>query len=194
MRSTIFLLLGAAACADPISPAGPDAGDDLPPGKVETTRNADGSYTTRIDATDAESWTALAFATGEEIDGDGWDLSAQRFHLKLNGGVSGDGGVEVAPLPGAAFADVTAPPSSGWITDAPDGDDDDAEPDYAFEQGDGWYAYDPATHVLTPRDVVWVIRTVDGAHLKLVIDGYYDDAGTAGVFTTTWAPLDGGGS
>ena len=191
MRALLLSTLGAVACADPIAPpAEPDA--DVAAGKVTTVRNPDGTYTTRIDATDAAAWTAIDLDTGAEAD-EGWDLAAQRFHLKLDGGVSGDGGVRVAPLPGAAFAEVTAAPADGWITDAPDGDDDDAEPDYAFEQGDGWYAYDVATHTLTPRDTVWIVESGEGALVKLRIDAYYDDAGTSGVFTTTWALLTEGG-
>lgn len=197
MRTPSLLLLVGAACADPIAPSDPDAGPgddgDVPAGKVVTTRNADGTYTTRIDATDAEAWTSIDLDVGEEVGGPAWDLAAQRFHLKLNGGVSGDGGVRVAPIVGATLDDVTAPPADGWITDEPDGDDDNEDPDYAFEQGDRWYAYDVTTHTLTPREVVWVIETGEGAARALVIDDYYDDAGTAGVFTMTWVPLTPGG-
>lgn len=166
-------LLALAGCADSIRPEPEDVTDAAPPppGVI------------RIDATDPEGWAEV------DLDEDGvWDLAAQRFHLKLNGGVSGDAGVETAPRPGT-LGDVTAPPDAGWLTDQPDGDDDDAEPDYAFEQGDGWYAYDAATHVLTPRPLVWVLRGRALAPLALVIDDYYDDAGTSGVFTVRWAPL-----
>ena len=108
----------------------------------------------------------------------------------LDGGVSGDGGVEVVPVTGD-LTTLTAAPSTGWLTDADDGDDPDALPDYAFEQGDGWYSYDPATHVLTPRPLVWAIRATTGGPWALVIDRYYDDAGSSGVFTVRWRPLGG---
>ena len=64
-----------------------------------------------------------------------------------------------------------------------------ADPDYAFEQGDGWYAYDVASHVLTPRPLVWVVRTGDATAVKVAIEDYYDDVGSSGVFTLRWAPL-----
>jgi hypothetical protein len=181
-----------AACAADIRPdSDVDAGDGdaAPVGKVSTVRNADGTYTTRVDAMSLDAWTHVDVETGGESDAGGaWDFAAQRFHVKLNGGISGMAGVEVSPQ-GAALSDVNAVPVSGWITDAADGDDANEDPDYAFEQGDGWYAYDVTSHVLTPRPLVWVIRTGDDAVVKLAIEDYYDDAGTSGVFTLHWAPL-----
>lgn len=193
MRSAYLLVVLAVlpACAENIEPAtDPDAGPGTAD-RVSTVRNPDGTYTTRVDATSTEAWTAIDLETGAEAE-TGWDLSTQRFHLKLSGGASGDSGVEVAPVVDAVLADVTEAPTSGWITDAADGDDDNTEPDYAFEQGEGWYAYDPVSHLLTPRPVVWVIRTSDDNLIKLTITDYYDDAGTAGHFTLQWAPLGGG--
>jgi len=202
-------VLAVPACADSIAPdEGPDGPDGGPPpptapdggpaadaapaatGRVATVRRPDGTYTTRIDASASDAWIAVDLETGGEAAADGpWDLACQRFHVKLNGGVSGDRGVEVAPLVGADFAAVTAAPADGWIRDAADGDDPGTDPDLAFEQGDGWYVYDPATHVLTPRPVVWVIRTSDGNVVKAVIESYYDDAGTSGHPRLRWAPL-----
>jgi len=184
-------LLAAPACADDIAPGPePDAGG--PVGKVATVRSSDGTYTTQIDSTSMTEWTFVDLDTGVAVAADApWDLAAQRFHLKLNGGVSGDRGVEVAPLPGADFAAVAAAPGAGWLRDAADGSDPNPDPDYAFEQGDGWYQYDVQTHVLTPRPVVWVIVTSDRHHLKVVVESYYDEAGTAGHLRLRWAPVTG---
>ncbi|HVK78647.1 MAG TPA: HmuY family protein [Kofleriaceae bacterium] len=192
--TVVGVLCALPGCAENIRPdVEPDAADG-PVGKVATVRGADGIYTTRVDATAVDTWTHVDLETGaESSDQTSWDLAAQRFHLKLNGGVSGTAGVEVAPVPGA-LADVTAAPTTGWITDAADGEDENMDPDYAFEQGDGWYAYDPQTHLLTPHPTVWVVRTGAGAVVALQITDYYDDAGTSGHFTMTWKALDGGGS
>jgi hypothetical protein len=92
-------------------------------------------------------------------------------------------------VPGLAFAQVTSAPASGWISDAVDGDDANMDPDYAFEQADGWYDYDPMTHVLTPKSLVWVMKTNGSSTIKLEITKYYDDAGTAGWFTVHWGPM-----
>jgi hypothetical protein len=196
IRLAPLLLLAIPACADEIAPSDPDAGDPVAGGKVQTTVNGDGSYTSVVDSTSMEAWTIADLETGAEVTEDApWDVSFQRFHLKLNGGVHGDGGVRVAPIADVTLDDLAGPPAQGWITDEADGDDEDTEPDYAFEQGDGWYAYDPATHVLTPRPIVWVLETVEGNVTAIAIEDYYDDLGTAGVFTLRWKPLaTGGGS
>jgi len=178
----------ATGCADDIAHASPDAG--LPAGKVATTRNAaDGTYTTVVDSTSMTDWIYADFETGGEVLATApWDLRFQRFHISTNGGASGGGGVEVAAIAGASFAAVTAAPTSGFLADAADGNGD-GMPDYAFEQGDGWYDYDPATHLLSPKPIVWAVKTDGGAMLKLEIVKYYDAAGTSGWFQLHWGPL-----
>jgi hypothetical protein len=190
-RIALVLLIAApAGCADPIGSASPDAGaPDAPLGRVHTTRGADGTYTTLVDATSSSDWTFADFETGGEAATTApWDLRFQRFHISTNGGVSGGGGVAVAPITGSTFAAVTAAPASGFVSDGADGNGD-GMPDYALERGDGWYGYDDGTHLLTPRPIVWVVKTAGGAMLKLEILDYYDDAGTSGWFTLHWAPL-----
>jgi hypothetical protein len=154
----------------------------------------DGIVSTRVDATSETDWVYLRLSDGRQLEvGDplaedaGWDLGFQRFHIKLAGGISGSAGVEAAPIEGARLEDVDAAPAEGWITDAPDGDDDNEDPDYALRD---WYAYDVMTHVLTPRDVVWAIRTGDGEVYELRIEGYYDDAGTSGHLRFRWGRID----
>lgn len=186
----------ASGCADPIGQTLPDAAmtssDDAPvtpTGKVSTTRGSDGTYTTVVDATSETGWTIADFETGMEVaTTDAWDLRFQRFHISTNGGVTGAGGVEVAPVTGMTFAAVTSAPSTGYLSDADDANGD-MMPDYAFEQGDGWYDYDPTSHLLSPKPIVWVMKTNGGATLKLEILKYYDDAGTSGWFTLHWSPL-----
>lgn len=187
MRIFLVLALATTACADSIAPDRPDAGaldSDAtgPTGPYRTSPNADGSFTTILDATSMTAWVHVDLDSDALVDAAApWDLRFQRFQISTNGGTSGDGGVEVARLDGVVFADVTSAPTSGWIAD-------DAE-DYAFEQGDGWYAYDGTTHLLTPRPIVWVVRSTSGSAFKLELLRYYDDAGTAGWFTFQWAPL-----
>jgi HmuY protein len=184
----LWFLLVLSGCFESIAPDAGVAADATTVGKYSTTRNADGSYTTVIDATSAADWVYGDFDTGLETSMTGpWDLRFQRFHISTNGGVSGSGGVEVVPIAEVPFVQVTAAPASGWTSDS--GDDANGAPSYAFEQGNGWYDYDPTTHVLTPKRLVWVVRTHGGATIKLEITNYYDDAGTAGWFTLRWSQL-----
>lgn len=188
-------LAAGAGCAGDIRPddfgeRGPSADPLVPTGPVTTADNADGTRTAIVDATSASAWTHLDLETGAEAAPDGpWDLRFQRFHISANGGVTGPGGVEVAPITGRAFDAVTAAPAAGWITDAPDGDDPNLDPDYALEQGDGWYSYDFDRHTLTPRPLVWLVRSAGGATYKLRIERYYDAAGTPGWILLRWGPL-----
>jgi hypothetical protein len=200
-RGSIIIILGTtlatAGCFESIVPETPDAGeqptgDAAVSGKHTTTKNLDGTYTTLVDATSMTEWTHGDFETGAEVMAAGpWDLRFQRFHISTNGGSSGSGGVEVAAVSGVAFAQMTSMPATGWISDAPDGDDTNMDPDYAFEQGDGWYDYDATTHKLTPKPIVWAIKTNGGAGIKLEIVTYYDAAGTAGWLQLHWAALAG---
>lgn len=180
-----------AGCAGDIRPSdfmldGPPSDAFTPTGPVTTFQNADGTFTTVVDATSLTAWTHLDFDTrAEATEGGPWEVRFQRFHISVNGGVTGARGVEVAPVAGRLFDEVVAAPAGGWLTDAPAGD----VPGYAFEQGDGWYDYDFERHVLTPRPLVWVVRSPGGATVKLRLERYYDAVGTPGWITLRWKPL-----
>lgn len=189
----LTLLTALTGCFETIAHEAPDAApepDATLGGKYTTTRGNDGTYTTVVDSTSATEWTYGDFASGKETSAtEPWDLRFQRFHISTNGGVSGAGGVEVVPVVGVPFAQVTSPPAMGWRSDAADGDDPDTDPEYAFEQDAGWYDYDPTTHVVTPKALVWIVKTRGGAMIKVQIEKYYDDAGTAGWLSLRWRPL-----
>jgi len=183
-----------AGCAGDIRPAdfgqSQPGGELTPTGPVTTGQNEDLTFTTLVDATLEDAWTYVDFDARAQAAPDGpWELRFERFHISANGGISGPGGVEVAPISGRSLDEVRAEPAAGWLTDAPDGDDENSVPDYAFEQGDGWYLYDFDRHVLTPRKLVWVVRSPGGATIKLQIERYYDLAGTPAWFTLRWATL-----
>lgn len=196
-RSRDVLLLAAlgwtcGACADDLAPRDDDdgiiGGGD---GKVVTVRNDDGSYTSAIDATATDSWASIDLDLGVEsiAPDDSWDVGAQRFHFRLHEGAAGAGGAQVMALGDVPLAQVSAPGNGAWLVDAPDGPDENTTPDYAFEQGEGWYDYNSATHVLTPFPTTWLLRTGDGALRALRIESYYDTAGTSARFQLRWRPL-----
>ncbi len=161
---------------------------------VRTTRAADGSYASEVDATDMESWIYFSLETGAEVapavaeQSELWHMGFQRSSVKLNGGASGIGNVSVAVASGT-FEGVAAPPEGEYRQDAGD-QDMDGTPDYALHAGDGWYSYDPASHVLTARETVFVLETTAG-FFKLQFSSYYDAAGTPGMPSFRWAPLGG---
>lgn len=149
---------------------------------------------TGFDSTDGEVWHHLDFESGAAVDAasDVWDLAVQRYRIKVNGGISGSGGVEVAILKDTTFDAVTAAPKEGWITDA-DGEAElgRGDPLYAFFQDDGWYSYDFVVHKLAPREGrVYVVKTVEQNFVKVELQSYYNADGVAGHVVMRWDFID----
>lgn len=191
LAATTLAAFAALGCAEDLQLEAPAT----PAEPVVTEPAADGSFTTRVDATDAEAWIYFSFLSGAQvIPADpatslDWDLGFQRFHIISNGGASGSAGAAVARLVDQAFDAVLAAPSDGYVADLPDGDDDDTLADTLFEEGDGWYDYDESTNRLSPRPHVYVVQTGRGSRYKLVILDYYDAAGSSGHPSFSWAEL-----
>ena len=80
-----------------------------------------------VDASDREAWVYfdldLSFDPLEEED-EGWDIAFQRFKVKSNGGVTGDGGVEIAILKDVEYDEITQAPIDMYLVDQEDSDDE----------------------------------------------------------------------
>ena len=169
----------------------PDPDEDLDEDDSRGTVTVDGDeVTAELVATDADAWIHLDMdEPAILLDGeDTWSLRFSRYTVEVNGGVSGDGGVEVA-FTDDDYDTVTAAPTDGWFTDQPDGDDDDEDPDRAF---DTWWDYDSSTHVLTPAEGTWFVRSVGGQTYALVFIDYYSDAGDSGYPSIRYRPVADG--
>jgi len=164
-------------------------------GRITNSQAPGDSISTKVDATDMMSWVYFHLASGTEVTPQSpqntteWDLALLRYHVKVNGGVSGSGGAMVAMISGTAFDAIEQAPAAGYVTDKADGADDDQDPDYGFAQLGPWYNYNVMTHLLTPKDQVYVVRTPSGVHYKLQLTGYYDNAGSAGFPTFRWKEI-----
>lgn len=185
------LALPLAGCAEDLRA---DAGEDETE-TIVTEPAGDNTFSTRVDASVDALWVYFSFASsGQVAPADAassaeWDLGFQRFHIVSNGGVSGSGGASVATLADRTFESVLEAPEDGYIADQADSDDSDSIANSAFEQGDGWYAYDETTNRLSPRAIVYVVRTARGADYKLSLIDYYDAAGSSGHPSFTWSEL-----
>ncbi|MBO9541418.1 hypothetical protein J7643_12590 [bacterium] len=191
------LLLSLAGCAPSLAPnqtgqntAGNNAGG-TDQDKSSTQTDANGLSTTRINAPSDTEWTYYDFDAKRVVEASSpsWDLAFQTTNIKSNGGINGTGGVKVARL-SADFDGLKDAPASGYKTDAEDSDDADTKPDYAFATDGGWYDYNSTTHVVTPKNVVYVVRTTEGRYVKLQMTKYYDDAGTSRFPTFKWAQVN----
>lgn len=166
----------------------------LDEGAVRHLEEAGGLQLTEVDATSNEVWIYLDLDTGLEVDPEDsegaaqWDLAFQRFVIAINGGVSGEGSVEVAVVEGSGLESLTQAPAEGYRVDEADGDDENTGPDRVF---DSWYSYDPSTHILTPAALRYVVFTSDGNYVKLEMAGYYDEAGTSAFPSFWWGPVEG---
>lgn len=132
-----------------------------------------------IEANTAEDINAdgqLAFfnlRTGEVVDradsaSTEWDLAFNSTTIRVNSGVSGPGSAAALVLD-VPFNSVEIAPSEGYNTDS--------EESFAIPSGsgNGWYNYNPSTHIVTPMpDKTIVLRTADGNHYaKVEILSYY---------------------
>ena len=200
--------LGRACAALMLASLGTACGDDLQPtpgpeeeenpitpqdgANLKHQDNGDGSFTSVVNATDGKVWIGLDLDTGKEVSATEdavWDLAFQRYTVKARGGVSGTGGVQVAVVPSTTFAALTQAPSSGYASDAADGPDTGDSPDTVFNAGDGWYSYDLVSHMLTPRDLLYVVRSDSGTYFKVQVQSYYDAAGTPAMMKLHWAKV-----
>lgn len=137
-----------------------------------------------IDATDSMEWvyfdleSSSIVSVQEAESSEEWDIGFQRYSIMLNGGVSGDGGVELLILEGEYdnFDMVKVPSQGDWVTDTEDNNGDE-KPEYAFSS---WFDYDSSTHVLSPADVVYIIRSVEQNYFKIRIWDYYSTQGNSG--------------
>jgi HmuY protein len=196
--TTTFVLLvttALPACAEDLGDALADGSSDgdggSDDGQIENTAQGE-LVRTVVDATDAMRWVWFDLETRSQVDpadplhSEDWDLGFSRYNIALNGGVSGEAGMDAAVLEDTMLESVTAVPDGPWITDAPDSDDHGDDPDYALAD---WYDYDFATHVLTARPTVYVVRSVEGNAFALEVLDYYDDAGSSGWLQLRWKPL-----
>ena len=173
---------------------GSDRSDEEAPESKITNYPQEGDVIlTLAKATDYDEWVYFDFETQSEVNPSNpvdsvlWDIAFQRYRVKLNGGYHGTGQVIVSILEEEALANVTETPLESWLSDGADVDDDDDE--FPEEPVSDWYEYDGTTHVLTPNDLVFAIRTVEGEFYKFEFAGYYSQEGTSGHPSIRWATL-----
>ena len=170
-----------------------------------TTQLDNGDYLTVVDATaggafaaDPHDFTYFSFERGDVVpltDAEAeqsadWHVAFKRSEIRLNGGISGPGGVRGFDINGAedviseeAFDAVTSsdiPGSDSFIADGPA---------YAVSQ---WYSYDPSARSLDVTGNAYELRTANGLFAKFVVDGI-DGASRsdAGRISFRWVVADG---
>jgi hypothetical protein len=146
-----------------------------------------------IDASDSTVWIYFDLASGIIVepetpeDSTEWDLKFQRYDIGVNGGVNGTAGVMVAIEEGVydSFDNITILPELSWNTDVEDSDDD-GKPEYVFQN---WFDYDISTHVLTPKNIVYFIKTSEQNYRFRIVD-YYGPNGASGYMSFDVAQMN----
>ena len=180
-RSVLFLVLLAPAC-------GPGENPNLPqcPGEIVCTLDEEetGMSLSIVHAPDKDSPTYFSFASPNEVaETDAWELGFAHTTITVNGGSSGDAGIEVAMTEGVKLVDLAPDdvPTDGWFSDA-DGE-------LAFDRNDKWYDYDLGRHVIEVRPRVYFVRLGDGTVYGLQFVSYYDYTGASRYVTFRWTDL-----
>ena len=99
-----------------------------------------------------------------------WDLAFQRFRVKSNGGVSGNGNVSIAALGTEDFTQDVTSESLEWRSDSGTG----TRIKYAFTEDGSWYRYQSRSHTLESRRQVILVRSTEGIIYRLQMLTYYD--------------------
>ncbi|KIG15371.1 hypothetical protein DB30_05703 [Enhygromyxa salina] len=167
---------------------GPGSNPELPqcPGQTVCTvvEEQTGMFISVVNAPDKDVSTLYAFSSPDDpVETDAWILGFARTTITVNGGVSGDAGVEVAMLDGASLVELEAEdvPVDGWFTD------EDAQ--LAFERENKWYAYDIGRHVIEIRPRVYFVRLADGTTYGMQFISYYDYTGASRHPTFRWVEM-----
>lgn len=140
--------------------------------------------TTAIDLTSGPVYFSMT--DGVVTSSDEWDLLIDGWVIRINGGVSGSGGLSAVPAEGVPFESIDAAfaasvPNVAYETDAYGG----------VFASHPWYRYNltGTDHQVWPTYDIYLIRRGDEV-FKIQIIGYYDAAGTSGTVTLRYARVD----
>lgn len=132
--------------------------------------------TVTLDARDAELWRFFALRRGPLVPPDtaGWDLAVRRFRVIAAGAVA---------RADTAFDAIVHPPAVGYV--ATTFGRDTLNPALAR-----WYRYSMFSHLLHPRQRIYVIRSRAGRYVKLEFLSYYCPGPEPGCVTFRYQQLE----
>ena len=145
--------------------------------------------TMTVDASDSEVWRFFDFSRGSVVEAPGeeeWDIAFRRIQIIVNGGRGMEGQGAAASLEDMTFESVSSVPETGYVV---------AERrDSVNAVLEDWYDYSFTSHVLSPKPIVYAIRTADGRYAKLEMLGYYCVGALPGCTTFRYVYQGGGGT
>ncbi len=194
--------------------SGGGAAPVAPLGRATFAAGSGGSTIAKVDASDEAAWVHIQFSGKQQVvptdptnDATGWDIALRRSDIKVNGGSSGTGIVEIH---GILRDDWTArsgvPLAADFHTDTASAlafttyplAETPARPACGGINGDhGWYYYSgfcddgEGIHHISPREVVYIVVAANGQRWKLRMLDYYNESGATANPSFEFAPLAG---
>jgi hypothetical protein len=180
--SLLALIIFTASCSSD------DNNDETIPAVVtQKVSNLNAPQTGGQGQPEGGEFTKFSFSENKIVTTDKWDIAFRGTTIIVNGGnkigitdepaKTGSGAVSIAS---GTFASVTAFPAAATFKQ-------DGATVYAIPtgSGNGWYAYNPSTHIISPiAGKVFVVKTHDGKYAKFEILSYYKDAPATPDLTT----------
>jgi hypothetical protein len=112
-----------------------------------------------------------------------WDLAFSGAYIATNSGTSGGGAGGGADPQVASLDELAGTQAATFTVDTMLNQNPPANGQYS---GNGalaaWYDYDMATHVATPKNKAYLVKTADGGLAKLKITGF-----ASGTYTLSWS-------
>lgn len=172
-----IVLIGFSSCSSDDD----NGGQQLLDVEAETISNIQATQTADYSTnppTITGDYIKFSFETGTTVTGDNWDIAFRGTTILVNGGeaTADDQPVRMGNA-GAYF-------STGALSEIASVDTtlftQDSEANglaITTGSGNGWYNYDPATHIISPiPGKVLVVRTNDGKYAKVEILSYYENS------------------
>jgi hypothetical protein len=144
---------------------------------------------TVVNAESSTDWVYWDFSAGSVVTigapatSTDWDLSLRRTQIGTNSGTSGSAMAGALNTNSTDWAGTTECPADGYQVDAmlpipgpPGSGEYSGNPALA-----DWFNYDPATHAVSSKGLVYCLRPADGKYAKLTIVNY-----ASGQMTIRW--------
>ncbi len=158
-----------------------DKGNPIIPDDTTTsTWIEDGGYwSSLVDAESETSFVYFSFATQETVavtdaqapTSSAWDIAFKRYHVQLNGGLSGNKGVVGVDLAVAGSPDST---DFAAVVDTSDITISDWMEDNYSLSLDEWYSYNPISHAVDPTYYVYLLKDAAGKYVKFQVIDIFD--------------------
>jgi hypothetical protein len=155
------------------------------------------SRTFEINSTSSTTWKYFSFEKNDTVTitdpltSTGWDLAFQRYRVKTNGGLSGNGMGSAAnsyKKGQSGFDALTAVSDTASFSA-------DASVQIAVQQGYATYILNPELYTwftielaaqgtqIVPSDYVYIVKTADGKYAKVWFKSYYSATNASGHVT-----------